>query len=84
MNNNFSIFCSSISLLHWATDQVYQYQNKKDDENRETCLDYVLDITIAYPEGKPLDILTIITGVRPPCKTHFFYRLYHSSEVGYL
>lgn len=47
-----------------------------------TNLDYVLDVTIAYPDGgQPLDILDIVAGIRDPCQTHFFYRLYHTSEV---
>ncbi len=44
-------------------------------------LDYILDITIAYPNGKPLDILNIIHGIRLPCPTYFFYRLYHTSQL---
>lgn len=47
----------------------------------EHSLTWILDITIAYPEGKPLDLLTIVLGYRPPCKTILFYRLYPCSEV---
>lgn len=62
------------------SDQILKYQNKKDDE-QQPFLDYVLDITVAYPQGKPLDLPTIVTGMRDPCQTYFYYRLYHSSEV---
>ncbi|XP_017883978.2 acyl-CoA:lysophosphatidylglycerol acyltransferase 1-like [Ceratina calcarata] len=44
-------------------------------------INWILDITIAYPEGKPLDLPTIITGSRPPCETVLFYRIYPSSAV---
>lgn len=44
-------------------------------------ISWVLDITIAYPQGKPLDLPTIITGSRPPCETVLFYRLFPSSVV---
>lgn len=44
-------------------------------------LDYILDITVAYPQGKPLDLPTIVTGLRDPFQTHFLYRLYHTSQV---
>lgn len=44
-------------------------------------LKYVLDITIAYPDGEPLDLPTIVTGMRRPCQTHLLYRLYRCSEV---
>ncbi|XP_071561575.1 acyl-CoA:lysophosphatidylglycerol acyltransferase 1 isoform X1 [Temnothorax nylanderi] len=44
-------------------------------------ISWILDITIAYPQGKPLDLPTIITGSRPPCETVLFYRLFPSSVV---
>ena len=44
-------------------------------------LKYVLDITIAYPDGKPLDLPNIVTGIRRSCQTHLLYRLYRCSEV---
>lgn len=65
----------------FLSEQILQYQNKKDDESHETYLDYVLDITIAYPDGEPIDLPDIVTGIREPCQTNFLYRLYHSSEV---
>lgn len=69
-------------FLHLPGD-LHQYQNKTEDNNSKvTNLDYVLDVTIAYPDGgQPLDILDIVAGIRDPCQTHFFYRLYHTSEV---
>lgn len=45
------------------------------------CLEYILDITIGYPNGKPLDLPNIVHGFRNPCQTYLFYRLYRSSEV---
>ncbi|KFB35012.1 AGAP002482-PA-like protein [Anopheles sinensis] len=45
------------------------------------CLEYILDITIAYPQGVPLDLPNIVHGMRDPCQTFLFYKLYHSSEV---
>lgn len=44
-------------------------------------INWILDITIAYPQGKPIDLATIITGSRPPCETVLFYRLYPSTVV---
>lgn len=46
-------------------------------------ISWVLDITIAYPQGKPIDLPTIITGSRPPCETVLFYRLFPSSVVSF-
>lgn len=65
------------------SDHILKYQNKKDDE-QQPFLDYVLDVTIAYPQGKPLDLADIVTGNREPCQTYLVYRLYHSSEVSLL
>lgn len=47
----------------------------------EDQFSFVLDITLAYPEGQPLDLGTIVLGYRRPCKTLFFYRLYRIDEV---
>jgi hypothetical protein len=44
-------------------------------------VNWVLDITIAYPEGKPLDLGAIVTGYSEPCKTFLFYRLFPCKEV---
>jgi len=44
-------------------------------------LKWVIDLTIAYPNGKPLDILTIFCGSVPPCNTVFHYRCYPILEV---
>jgi len=46
-------------------------------------LKYVLDITVAYPDGKPLDLPNIITGLRRSCQTHLLYRLFRCSEVSF-
>lgn len=46
-------------------------------------LKYVLDVTVAYPDGKPLDLPNIITGLRRSCQIHLLYRLYRCSEVSY-
>lgn len=42
---------------------------------------YVLDITVGYPDGEPLDLPNIVTGMRRSCQTHLLYRLYRCSEV---
>lgn len=49
--------------------------------HQRTHIEYILDITIAYPQGVPIDISHIAFGNRPPCETVFFYRLYRATEV---
>lgn len=68
--------------------QHYKQQVGKGNNVSPPCLhsdpkliNWVLDVTIAYPEGKPLDLPTIITGWREPCKTYLFYRLYNMADV---
>ncbi|KAF5282194.1 hypothetical protein FQR65_LT02891 [Abscondita terminalis] len=52
-----------------------------DKINKVDRLSWVLDITIAYPNGEPLDLPTIILGHRRPCQTIMFYRLYRCDEL---
>lgn len=52
---------------------------EQNEENAE--LEYVLDITMAYPDGKPLNLQSILTGLREPCQTVLYYRVYSSREV---
>jgi hypothetical protein len=53
----------------------------KNFRRNEPKLSWVLDITIAYPGGEPIDFMTLITGASAPCDTIMFYRLYPCSEV---
>ncbi|KAK9693262.1 Acyltransferase C-terminus [Popillia japonica] len=53
----------------------------KDNPKNSEKIRWVLDITIAYPNGQPLDLGTIIFGNRPPCKTTLFYRVYHCRDI---
>jgi len=47
----------------------------------DSRLKWVIDLTIAYPNGKPLDIMTIFCASVPPCSTVFHYRCYPILEV---
>lgn len=53
----------------------------EESTNTSQKLAWILDITIAYPNGEPLDLKTIIFGHKAPCKTTFFYRLYPCKDV---
>lgn len=43
-------------------------------ESKSKGLQWVIDTTIAYPKGEPIDIQTWILGYRPPTVTHVHYR----------
>lgn len=66
----------SIKSIHFS-DNIKSAPNP----TSTTHLDYILDITIAYPRGKPLDLSSIVTGIRDSFDTHFLYRLFPTSQV---
>jgi len=41
----------------------------------------ICDVTIAYPEGKPIDLFQIGFGSRPPCVTHVHYRVFDVKDL---
>lgn len=51
------------------------------EESDQPELDFILDITIGYPDGKPLNLQNILTGLREPCQTVLFYRVYPAGDV---
>ena len=53
----------------------------KDEEDRFKEITKIIDVTIAYPEGRPLDLLAIITGYMRPCTTHVHYRVFDVNDV---
>uniref|UniRef100_A0A1B0CEX6 Putative acyl-coa:lysophosphatidylglycerol acyltransferase 1-like protein n=1 Tax=Lutzomyia longipalpis TaxID=7200 RepID=A0A1B0CEX6_LUTLO len=63
------------------TNQDTLCSNLSSESNCNKYLEYVLDVTIAYPNGEPLDLPNIIHGLRDECQTYFYYRLYQYSEV---
>jgi lysophosphatidylglycerol acyltransferase 1 len=44
-------------------------------------LKWLIDITIGYPKGHAMDLMTIICGWRPPCDTTMHYRKYPIEEL---
>ncbi|XP_014242741.1 acyl-CoA:lysophosphatidylglycerol acyltransferase 1-like [Cimex lectularius] len=81
MLNNVSL--PRMGAMHGIMDVLGPQGDDKSQEVRQSkdTLRWVLDITIAYPEGKPLDLPTIVTGSRKPCQTFLFYRLFPSVEL---
>ncbi len=54
--------------------------NHQDDRQAKE-ITKIIDVTIAYPEGRPLDLLAIATGYRRPCTTHVHYRVFDINDV---
>uniref|UniRef100_UPI00358FD8C8 acyl-CoA:lysophosphatidylglycerol acyltransferase 1 n=1 Tax=Myxine glutinosa TaxID=7769 RepID=UPI00358FD8C8 len=44
-------------------------------------LHWLIDVTIAYPGGKPMDIQTWVLALQPPMMTHVHYRVFPMCEV---
>lgn len=44
-------------------------------------LKWIIDLTIAYPKGKPLDLFCIVFGNREPCQTVIYFRRYKVEDV---
>jgi len=44
-------------------------------------LEWIIDATIAYPNGQPLDLFAIVFGHRPPCRTVIHYRRYAVKDI---
>nr|XP_020459674.1 acyl-CoA:lysophosphatidylglycerol acyltransferase 1 isoform X2 [Monopterus albus] len=49
--------------------------------NKHKGLKWVIDVTIAYPHARPMDIQTWIFGYKAPTVTHVHYRMYPIKEV---
>lgn len=81
MNNSSSTIINSEAISTDDCDSFKDSPLTKLNGKLNDCLEYILDITIGYPNGKPLDLPNIVHGLRNPCQTYLFYRLYRSSEV---
>ncbi|TRY71726.1 hypothetical protein TCAL_00288, partial [Tigriopus californicus] len=53
----------------------------RDGEPPCRCLTKLVDVTIAYPDGMPLDLLNIAFGNRPACTTHVHYRVFDVHDI---
>ncbi|CAH3976680.1 unnamed protein product [Pieris brassicae] len=51
------------------------------DTKSGDCIEWILDVTIAYPDRIPLHLIDVVCGFREACSTHIHYRLYPSTEV---
>ncbi|KAI5638928.1 acyl-CoA:lysophosphatidylglycerol acyltransferase 1-like [Phthorimaea operculella] len=65
------------------TDDNFNRNNSKMilDTKCGEHIEWILDVTVAYPERVPLHLSDIVCGIRDPCATHLHYRLYPANEV---
>lgn len=62
-------------------DENLKEKMSEAEMSSKKSLKYVVDITIAYPDRRPVDLGDIVLGTRRSCQTHMLYRVYRSSEV---
>eukprot|EP00092_Neocalanus_flemingeri_P010647 GFUD01011469.1.p1 GENE.GFUD01011469.1~~GFUD01011469.1.p1 ORF type:complete len:353 (+),score=122.85 GFUD01011469.1:77-1135(+) len=44
-------------------------------------IEKIVDMTVAFPSGHPLDLQSIVTGWREPCVTHVHYREFDCKDL---
>ena len=71
----------SRSKLKLIKDTVDAIREKKYVKETRPPIKYVLDVTIAYPNGVPLSLATLILGSRETCDIAVNYKLYKVDEV---
>lgn len=75
--------CSAIELT--VKNRKTHPKTTHSSENiHETDIEYILDITIGYQGKYPIDLLQILNGLRGPCFTNLYYRIYECKNVSNL
>lgn len=64
-----------------ALDVVMKVLGPDTEQEEGNKIERIVDMTIAYPEGKPLDLQSIVLGWREPCNTHVHYRSWDVKEL---
>lgn len=80
-SNNSDLLVTTTNSNHQIDSNLNSNSTSPTNLRTSDLLEYILDITIAYPDRKPVDLPNIVHGWREPCKTHMLYRLYKVSEV---
>jgi hypothetical protein len=62
-------------------DENLKEKISENEVSSRKTLKYIVDITVAYPDAKALDLGDIVFGLRKSASTHMLYRLYRCSEV---
>lgn len=64
-----------------SSNFVYHFSSSKASNEYSGTLDKIVDVTIAYPEGKPLGLFDILSAWRDPCAIHVHYKIYDIKQV---
>ena len=66
-----------------SSNFVFQFSSSKASNEYSGTLDKIVDVTIAYPDGKPLGLFDILSAWRDPCAIHVHYKIYDIKQVKY-
>lgn len=64
-----------------ALDVVMKILGPDSDQPECDKIERIVDMTVAYPGGRPLDLQSIVFGWREPCYTHVHYRSWNIKDV---
>jgi len=56
-------------------------EGKEEASQPKDVITKIVDVTVAFPEGRPLDLQAIVTGWRKPCITHVHYRVFDTKDL---
>jgi len=72
---------NNISNLKYIADAVRSIRVNEHVKETRPPIEYVLDVTIAYPNAQPLSIFTLVFGSREKCDIAVHYQMYKIDEV---
>ncbi|KAL3083121.1 hypothetical protein niasHS_010923 [Heterodera schachtii] len=79
--NGLARSASTSSKIKLIKDTVGAIREKKYVKDTRPPIKYVLDVTIAYPNGQPLSIGTLCFGTREQCDIAVHYRMFDAEQV---
>ncbi|KAI3422120.1 hypothetical protein GPALN_012653 [Globodera pallida] len=79
--NGLARSASTSSKMKLIKDTVGAIREKKYVKDTRPPIQYVLDVTIAYPNGQPLSIGTLCFGTREQCDIAVHYRMFDAEQV---
>jgi len=64
-----------------ALDVIMDVLGPASQQAGDKKIEKIVDMTVAFPSGRPLDLQSIVTGWREPCVTHVHYRQFDTKDL---
>lgn len=65
--------------IKWNAERYFSRPDSASNYSR--TLNKIVDVTIAYPGGKPLGLFDILSAWREPCTTHVHYKIFDINQL---